>query len=106
MKMEKIYPRIDRALKKYRLPIAAEVAIKKSIQEEIVQLVDETADTMLMICIAALKENFGFGAERLNKFTENANGILNDAYERYGLDAIFALERRLKDEGIEYKSKR
>lgn len=82
------------------------MAIKKSIQEEIVQLVNETADTMLMISIAALKENFGFGAERLNKFTESANVILNDAYERYGLDAIFALERRLKDEGIEYKSKR
>ncbi|MBR5285467.1 MAG: hypothetical protein IKU30_01080 [Clostridia bacterium] len=104
--MEMIYPRIDRALKKYRLPVALNVAIKKSIQDEILQLTDETADTVMMIGLLALKEEFGFGAERLNKYSKKAQEILNDAYARYGLDAIFALKRRLEEEGIKYVSKR
>ena len=100
--IENMAKRLDRVIDKFNIPFAAKISIKKTIQDEIVQLCGETADTMRMIDIWTLVDSMGFTQEQIEEFAVKTQENYDDVYGRYGLDAIFALKRALAERGIRF----
>ncbi len=100
--IEQMAKRLDRVIDKFNIPFAAKVSIKKTIQSEIIKLCGETSDTVRMIDIWTLVDSMGFTEEQVAEFAAKAQENYDDAYGRYGLDAVFALKRLLAEQGIHF----
>lgn len=100
--IEQMAKRLDRVIDKFKIPFAAKVSIKKTIQSEIIKLCGETSDTVRMIDIWTLVDSMGFTAEQIAEFAAKTQENYDDVYGRYGLDAIFALKRSLAERGIRF----
>lgn len=100
--IENMAKRLSGILNKYKLPIALQVSINKTITDEICKLCAETADTVRMIDIWTLLEGMGFTNEQVEEFAEKAQENYSDAYGTYGLDAVFKLRQILAERGIKY----
>lgn len=100
--IENMAKRLSGILNKYKLPIALQVSINKTITDEICKLCAETADTVRMIDLWTLLDGMGFSQEQVEEFTEKAQENYSDAYGTYGLDAIEKLRQLLKERGIMY----
>ena len=94
--------RLSGILNRYKLPIALQVSINKTITDEICKLCAETADTVRMIDIWTLLDDMGFTNEQVEEFAEKAQENYSDAYGTYGLDAVFKLRQILAERGIKY----
>lgn len=86
-------------LRRFRLSPIARASIKSAVKDEILKTVNETIETVKLIDIVILNEEFGFGEKRLNTFIDAGNTLMK---EEYGMDSIFALQRRLRENNIEY----
>lgn len=100
--IENMAKRLSGILNKYKLPIALQISINKTITDEICKLCAETADTVRMIDIWTLLEGMGFTNEQVEEFAEKAQENYSDAYGTYGLDAVFKLRQILAERGIKY----
>ena len=100
--IENMAKRLSGILNKYKLPIALQVSINKTITDEICKLCAETADTVRMIDIWTLLEGMDFTNEQVEEFAEKAQENYSDAYGTYGLDAVFKLRQILAERGIKY----
>ena len=68
--IETMTKRLSGILNKYKLPIALQVSINKTITDEICKLCAETADTVRMIDIWTLLDDMGFTNEQVEEFAE------------------------------------
>lgn len=100
--IEQMSRRLSGILNKYKLPIALQVSINKTITDEIIKLCGETSDTVRMIDIWTLVDGMGFTEEQVEEFAKKTQENYDDVYGRYGLDAIFALKRSLAERGIQF----
>lgn len=100
--IEQMSRRLSGILNKYKLPIALQVSINKTITDEIIKLCGETSDTVRMIDIWTLVDGMGFTEEQVEEFAKKTQENYDDVYDRYGLDAIFALKRSLAERGIHF----
>ena len=100
--IETMTKRLSGILNRYKLPIALQVSIIKTITHEICKLRAETADTARMIDLWTLLDGMGFTNEQVEEFVEKAQENYSDAYGTYGLDAVFKLRQLLKERGITY----
>ena len=91
--IENMAKRLSGILNKYKLPVALQVSINKTITDEICKLCAETADTVRMIDIWTLLEGMGFTNEQVEEFAQKAQENYSDAYGTYGLDAVFKLRQ-------------
>lgn len=100
--IENMAKRLSGILNKYKLPIALQISINKTITDEICKLCAETADTVRMIDIWTLLDGMGFTNEQVEEFAVKTQENYDDVYGRYGLDAIFALKRALAERDIRF----
>lgn len=100
--IENMAKRLSGILNRYKLPIALQVSINKTITDEICKLCAETADTVRMIDLWTLLDGMGFSQEQVEEFAQKAQENYSDAYGTYGLDAVFKLRQLLKERGITY----
>ena len=100
--IENMAKRLSGILNRYKLPIALQVSINKTITDEICKLCAETADTVRMIDIWTLLDDMGFTNEQVEEFAAKAQENYSDAYGTYGLDAVFKLRQILAERGIKY----
>ena len=100
--IETMTKRLSGILNRYKLPIALQVSINKTITDEICKLCAETADTVRMIDLRTLLDGMGFTNEQVEEFVEKAQENYSDAYGTYGIDAVFKLRQLLKERGITY----
>ena len=100
--IENMTKRLSGILNRYKLPIALQVSINKTITDEICNLCAETADTVRMIDLWTLLDGIGFANEQVEEFAQKAQENYSDAYGTYGLDAIEKLRQLLKERGITY----
>ena len=103
--IENMAKRLSGILNRYKLPIALQVSINKTITDEICKLCAETADTVRMIDIWTLLDGMGFSQEQVEEFAQKAQENYSDAYGTYGLDAVFKLKQILAERGIKYAAK-
>ena len=64
------------------------------------RLIISTINDSMIISVAALHDEFGFGEERLKRFLERRRVILESCFEEDMLD-ISSVEQVLKEEGIQ-----
>ena len=100
--IENMAKRLSGILNKYKLPIALQISINKTITDEICKLCAETADTVRMIDLWTLLDGMGFTNEQVEEFAQKAQENYSDAYGTYGIDAVFKLRQLLKERGITY----
>ena len=98
--IETMVKRLQSILKKYKLPLALQVSINKTITDEICKLCAETADTVRMIDIYTLIDKFDFTIDDIEKFSNEAQENYNDVYGRYGLDSVQKMKNVLEEKGI------
>lgn len=103
LKEPAVMERIDMTLRRFGLPPIARASIRSAVKDEILKTVNETIETVKLIDIVILNEEFGFGEKRLNAFIDAGNSLMNEEYGKYGMDTIFALQRRLRENNIEYE---
>ena len=103
--IENMTKRLSGILNRYKLPIALQVSINKTITDEICKLCAETADTVRMIDLWTLLDGMGFSQEQVEEFAQKAQENYSDAYGTYGLDAVLKLRQILAERGIKYAAK-
>lgn len=100
--VEQMAARLNRIVESFKVPLPMKIAIKKTIQDEMVKLCGETADTVRMVDIWTLVDKFGFSEEQISQFCRDTQENFDDVYGTYGLDAIFALKRSLAERDISF----
>ena len=103
--IETMAKRLSGILNRYKLPIALQVSINKTITDEICKLCVETADTVRMIDLWTLLDGMGFTQEQVEEFAEKAQENYSDAYNTYGLDAKHKIKKILAEQRIKYGTK-
>lgn len=60
-------------------------------------MINETSDSVEMMCVYVLRTKFGFGEKRLNEFVKELNEVQHYYYDRYDLDTVIALKKHLEE---------
>ena len=83
--IETMTKRLSGILNRYKLPIALQVSINKTITDEICKLCAETADTVRMIDIWTLLDGMGFSQEQVEEFEEKGKYYYDEDDDVYGV---------------------
>lgn len=81
---------------KARLPTS-----KKAVEEAKTELTTKAYECFMMMAVSVLHTEFGFGAERINKFYNSFCRLGNAYTYKYDDSAYWALRKHLQDMGID-----